>query len=404
MSLSTSNPTLDALLSSPIGTKWSGGTTRVSYTQEIQLMMHAFGDHHKPLFESAQLIEEIVHQQMTTILSLACDVASSRGSRFTGLEDILFLMRREKVKLARIVRYLAVKDMKNVIKSSVGLEEEEMLEVAFNASQDNNNSTAGNNNGDSAAAKPQQSKRVKLCYDFLSSIDQRGSLLEVFDDNFVDALKHERDVRIDRLASSLSQAHYIKYSEARQASFANKARPTKFRDWLLKDSQIELKPNIFALEVLQYLAYETVAQIVEMSLIVKQDNERDACDPLTALLPNKMSNPDFPLFQDLPNQSADNEDFSACVNQASGFFLLPQTNAKSMQQKHLLSSPIDSKNSKKRKKGEIKLSFESSQSYCITPNHIREAMRRHCTPTGPFVKLMKVSHSMTPPSKKLICI
>jgi len=35
----------------------------------------------------------------------------------------------------------------------------------------------------------------------------------------------------------------------------------KFRDWLLTGVTLDIKPNVFALEILSYLAYETVAQV-----------------------------------------------------------------------------------------------------------------------------------------------
>jgi len=35
----------------------------------------------------------------------------------------------------------------------------------------------------------------------------------------------------------------------------------KFRDWLLTGVTLDVKPNVFALEVLSYLAYETVAEV-----------------------------------------------------------------------------------------------------------------------------------------------
>jgi transcription initiation protein SPT3 homolog len=59
----------------------------------------------------------------------------------------------------------------------------------------------------------------------------------------------------------MTRGQYFRYSEARRANFANKARPNKFKDWLFKDYLQEIKLNTYALEILQYLAYETVAQV-----------------------------------------------------------------------------------------------------------------------------------------------
>lgn len=63
------------------------------------------------------------------------------------------------------------------------------------------------------------------------------------------------------MTANMTESQYMKYYEARQSSFANKAKPSKFREWLLKDCLLEIKPNAFAIEVLQYLAYETVAEV-----------------------------------------------------------------------------------------------------------------------------------------------
>jgi len=35
----------------------------------------------------------------------------------------------------------------------------------------------------------------------------------------------------------------------------------KFRDWLMTGVNVDIKPSVFGLEVMSYLAYETVAQV-----------------------------------------------------------------------------------------------------------------------------------------------
>lgn len=77
---------------------------------EIRQMMHGFGDSSEPLFESAKIIEEVVLQQMRAIIRKASEIAdrraSSRKSNVLNGEDLLFLLRRDKVKLRRIIKYL----------------------------------------------------------------------------------------------------------------------------------------------------------------------------------------------------------------------------------------------------------------------------------------------------------
>ncbi|KAJ3610178.1 hypothetical protein NHX12_022272 [Muraenolepis orangiensis] len=55
----------------------------------------------------------------------------------------------------------------------------------------------------------------------------------------------------------MDQSQYSEFCESRQLSFAKKA--SKFRDWL-DCSNVEVKPNSMAMEILSYLAYEAVAQ------------------------------------------------------------------------------------------------------------------------------------------------
>lgn len=77
---------------------------------EIRQMMHGFGDSSEPLFESAKIIEDVVLQQMKAIVRRACEVADRRAcskkSNIISGEDLLFLLRKDKVKLQRIVKYL----------------------------------------------------------------------------------------------------------------------------------------------------------------------------------------------------------------------------------------------------------------------------------------------------------
>lgn len=43
---------------------------------------------------------------------------------------------------------------------------------------------------------------------------------------------------------------------------APKFKAQKFHDWLMSTVNLELKANAFAIEIISYLAYETVAQVV----------------------------------------------------------------------------------------------------------------------------------------------
>ncbi|XP_023230125.1 uncharacterized protein LOC111630276 [Centruroides sculpturatus] len=389
-----------------------------------QAFRFGFGDCRYPLLESAQLIEEIVHQQMNSLLLQSAEIANIRNSRFIGPEDIVFLMRKDKTKISRLLHYLSVKDTKNTITKNCGLEEEDIadtgvvgeskvqprlkraklcqdflnsisligglynkvedevvdevkIEREIRADQqtanmdqnqyleysearrasfgksiimfiflsfivivilkylflnklliylellnliliisrllhylsvkDTKNTITKNcgleeediaDTGVVGESKVQpRLKRAKLCQDFLNSISLIGGLYNKVEDEVVDEVKIEREIRADQQTANMDQNQYLEYSEARRASFARKYRSTKFRDWLLKDNLTEIKPNPIAIEIFHYLAYETVAQIVDLALLVKQDAQGSSCDPFTRLIPPVVYNPEYPNIQ-----------------------------------------------------------------------------------------------------------
>ncbi|XP_033611635.1 transcription initiation protein SPT3 homolog [Cryptotermes secundus] len=80
--------------------------TKGYFVAEIQSMMYGFGDARSPLLESANLIETVVQQQQWAIVSQAADVAALRGAKCIGPEDILFLLRKDRIKTHRLLKYL----------------------------------------------------------------------------------------------------------------------------------------------------------------------------------------------------------------------------------------------------------------------------------------------------------
>ncbi|XP_044177908.1 transcription initiation protein SPT3 homolog isoform X3 [Acropora muricata] len=208
------------------------------FQSEIQSMMYAFGDSRKPSSESATLIEQIVHSQMSNMVVRAADVTNMRGGRFMSVEDIIFLLRKDKEKLKRLIRFLNFKELKNKSQKQTSQDDDEVLEA-----------TVIENKG---------SKRRKISYDFVGAIDQTGELLSLFDDDDIDEIKQERNERADRLSRTLDPQQYMEFTECRQTNFNKKAG--KFKEWLDCASLIDLKPNTPVMEIFSFLAYETVAQ------------------------------------------------------------------------------------------------------------------------------------------------
>ncbi|XP_076598993.1 transcription initiation protein SPT3 homolog isoform X3 [Chaetodon auriga] len=235
-------------MSSPMAGSAASGSkdrpvSRTSFIPELQSMMFALGDARRPLHETAALVEDIVHTQLITLLHQACEGAALRGSRVISAEDILFLMRRDKRKVVRLLKYLQFRDYKSKLLKT--LEDEDVSQEA-----------GGNQ------------RRQRLAQDFLVWMDQTGDLLSLAERQEADPIKQERMERLERQTRAMDQTQYSEFCESRQLSFAKKA--SKFRDWL-DCSSLELKPNSIAMEILSYLAYETVAQIVDLSLLIKQE-------------------------------------------------------------------------------------------------------------------------------------
>ncbi|NXO39804.1 SUPT3 protein, partial [Locustella ochotensis] len=216
----------------------------------------SLGDARRPLHETAVLVEDIVHTQLINLLQQAAEVSQMRGARVISAEDLLFLMRKDKKKLQRLLKYMFFRDYKSKIVK--GIEEDDLLEDKFNSNNTN--------------------KRQKLAQDFLNSIDQTGELLAMFEDDEIDDVKQERMERAERQTRTMDSVQYAEFCESRQLSFSKKA--SKFRDWL-DCSSMEIKPNAVAMEILAYLAYETVAQLVDLALLVKQDMTPKAGDPFS---------------------------------------------------------------------------------------------------------------------------
>ncbi|XP_003696150.2 transcription initiation protein SPT3 homolog isoform X2 [Apis florea] len=233
----------------------------VNYTTEIRQMMHGFGDSSEPLIESAKIVEEVVLQQMRTIIKKACEVSERRGNSKKNIcvsaEDLIFLLRKNKIKLQRLIKYLDLKQFKASIHKTIDSDlPEDILE--------NENLNGSKNKGP--------------LYNFLNEINNTGELLE--DASTIDEVKQQRCVRAEIMTRSMDEARYLKFSKARNASFANKNRH-KFSDWIASESDVTISKQAYT--ILGYLAYETVAQIIDFALLVRQDQNKifgDAIDRL----------------------------------------------------------------------------------------------------------------------------
>ncbi|KAM6956239.1 transcription initiation protein SPT3 homolog [Aplochiton taeniatus] len=313
---------------------------RTSFIPELQSMMFALGDACRPLHETAALVEDIVHTQLIYMLQQACEGAVLRGSRVISAEDILFLMRRDKRKVGRLLRYLQFRDYKSKVLRTVEEDEEPAVETG---------AIAGGNH-----------RRQRLAQDFLSWVDQTGELLPLVEGQEVDPIKQERLERLEKQTRTMDQAQYSEFCESRQLSFAKKA--SKFRDWL-DCSSLEVKPNAVAMEILSYLAYETVAQIVDLSLLVKQDMTSKSSPFSHVISANYIHysrHAEVKKDPDSPEATPPSTPGSSQTHKP-----LPQGNGS-----------LDSRTRQRKRKRSCPVSSDTPGGG-IQPHHIREAIRRY---------------------------
>lgn len=105
------------------GVAGRGSGKATSFIPELQSMMFALGDSRRPLHETAALVEDIVHTQLINMLHQAAEVSLIRGARVISAEDILFLMRKDKKKVRRLMRYMQFRDYKSKVLKTIEDEE-----------------------------------------------------------------------------------------------------------------------------------------------------------------------------------------------------------------------------------------------------------------------------------------
>jgi len=271
------NATNTASAISPGVTGGVKSTFTAWFITEVMAMMHGLGDVKKPLPESAAIVEELVHQQIVSFVLQALEISHMRNpsapSRLEP-EDCLFLMRKNKVKLKRLYKYVLVRELKEKANSS-----------SYETEED-------------AEAHAAKGKLKVTIRNFVQSIDDvTNSLLTYIDDGnddvlhndddeAVDSAKMERLRRAEMQSRRMSVQQYMEFAEARGVSFGKKAKvKSKLKDWLFQGSRhlhhLDVKVEAGALDIICYLAKETVAEIIDLAILVQQESLVRIEDPTT---------------------------------------------------------------------------------------------------------------------------
>ncbi|CAG5134132.1 unnamed protein product, partial [Candidula unifasciata] len=326
------------------------------FAPEIQQMMFSFGDSRKPLPETVELVEAIVHQQM-------------QGRKKIGIQSIIFLLRKDKNKLRRLFRFLEKRDLKNKIESlatpEVVSDSQELINLSVLEKE--------------AVNKQTMSRDRKMCLDFLHSIDQTGELLALFYDTEEDTVKHERMLRAEIQSQGMSTEQYFEFCKARQAGFSNFRK--QFQEWIMLNLTPASVPRASVIEVLCYLAHETVAQIVDFALLVKQDLQARSGDSHNV----RAVATEFDTESQHSPSNATIDSLQFKLNTSSTSQIQSYTSTTDTHIASALASTLNRKNSKPQ-------TDATSWDCAILPSDVREAMRRYYTDISPFVSQTKVNY------------
>ena len=194
------------------------------------------------------------------------------------------LNRRSPVKLRRFCHYLQISDIKKNFNNEENL-------------------------ADASTLEPNEihveSKQLRSALLYLWHIDPSGFLPSIADPTkncpLNDESLKERQQRMEIMTKSMDVHQYFEYSkvsekvifvfdtvkfewifQAKQNSFKRNLPSPKFKEWFLKERPTpELTMTARTWEILGYVTYETVAQIVDLSFLVRRDNNASkACDAL----------------------------------------------------------------------------------------------------------------------------
>lgn len=232
-----------------------------------------------------------------------------RGARAIAPEDLLFLIRHDANRSSRLKEFLSWKDVRKNAKpggasgggngttsaAPSGADDSALVaEIEEDARQmaADGPGVGGTGVGTGTAGRTMhigpKRRQLGLFWDLAHAL-----LADVAPADASEATQRQRETlrrlrQADLLTQSMSQAEYMEYSECRQASFTYK-KARKFREWLTGgttrpgglclatlaggSARDLARLSDDTLEILGFLAYETVQRITEVSLAVKYEGE-----------------------------------------------------------------------------------------------------------------------------------
>ncbi|XP_023947625.1 transcription initiation protein SPT3 homolog [Bicyclus anynana] len=243
-----------------------------NFQKEISNMMHGFGDNPNPNAATVVLVEDIVLQQLRSMIQEALNYSMLKGTNVISNHEIIYLMRKNPVKLKRLQNY----------------------QIKMDHIDNTRNPTAANPSTTSILTgivleEEKESKKKRTHIDVIKDLDEMDEVSLVK----FDAIDYLRKVRAAKITESMSFEKYEAYHKARCSSFRSgyglSKGFVKLESWI--NPTKELKITQLALEVLCFLAYETVAEIVDAVFLIRQDSKKKSGDPFSKFEGGYFCNP-----------------------------------------------------------------------------------------------------------------
>ncbi|CAH2236177.1 transcription initiation protein SPT3 homolog [Pararge aegeria] len=241
-----------------------------NFQKEISNMMHGFGDNPNPNAATVVLVEHIVLQQLRSILQEALNYSTLRGAKVISNYDIIYLMRKNTVKLKRLHNYQIKMDHIDITRNPTAVNPTTILTGII-------------------LDDDKEGKKKRTHIDIIKDLDETDEVSLVT----FDTIDYLRKVRASKITEAMTFEKYEAYHKARCSSFRSgyglSKGFVKLECWI--NPTKELNISSLALEVLCFLAYETVAEIVDGVFLIRQDSKKKSGDPFSKFEGGYFCNP-----------------------------------------------------------------------------------------------------------------
>ncbi|GAB1315275.1 Transcription initiation protein spt3 [Madurella fahalii] len=285
---------------------------RSKYRDEILRMMYVAGEIGEPSVETTTLVEDIVRDQVVQVIATAGQLAARRGkSKFT-IDDVLFQVRHDPGRLARLRNFMRWKLLRKRVKEDEAADELDLDEVDVLIGGEADAAATSPVDADPDADDDQSHLRHKKAgsgttgpalevpipplpwstisfFPYASEVPGVAAIEDEFESGGGSAETElgplpgstsnpwllARLLKNDERTKGMTAKEYATWSECRSASFTYRKKKT-FREWCGLGMIADYKSTEDVLEILGFLTSEWVQSLTEHAVAAKEQEARAA--------------------------------------------------------------------------------------------------------------------------------